>query len=162
MVNPKIWGVPMWKSMVNVVKDYPENPSPQDKQQYGMWFSLFAFVLPCEKCRNNFRRHIKHLPIQNYLGSKMELATWLHLVYNETLKDQGRELISFKEFWKKYGNDNPDGNISGMGSGMGGGQMGGGYFGLSTQVWVILIIVLALGYYYRFHRRGTPLASLMK
>lgn len=153
MVNPKIWGKPMWQSLVNIVKDYPNNPSAEEKQQYGMWFGLLGFVLPCEKCRANYRLHLQKMPIQSYLGSRMELATWLHLVYNKTLDDQGRDPVSFREFWIKFGNNPENGHST---------SQNGSILGLSTRMWVLLLIVLALVYYYQFHRTGKPLASLMR
>lgn len=68
---------------------YPESPSPIDKSTYKAYYDELWKVLPCGKCSVNYRRHLEELPIEGFLGSKMELFEWtvrLHNIVNRELR----------------------------------------------------------------------------
>ena len=86
-INPAIWGAPAWIFLRNVAKGYPDKPSPLDKQNYKSFFESLANTLPCSKCRTNYKRHIREIPINSYLSNKNSLYGWVNKIKSKTKVD---------------------------------------------------------------------------
>ena len=82
-IDPKIWGRSYWDIFYYTALSYPKNPTPNDKMKYKQFFQLAGSVVPCEKCRNNFTKHIQELPIDDYLDSSYDLFTWVNQMDNK-------------------------------------------------------------------------------
>ena len=61
-MDTRFWGPPGWKLLHQIAYQYPENPTPEDKLNYGIFYSNLGNVLPCKYCRNSFTKYIKNLP----------------------------------------------------------------------------------------------------
>ena len=82
-MRPEVWGPHAWIFLHSVTLDYPDNPTIQDKHNMKIFINSLGNVLPCEKCRNNFKHHLKELPItDNVLESKTNLVNWLIDIHN--------------------------------------------------------------------------------
>jgi hypothetical protein len=107
-MDTRFWGPPGWKLFHQISYKYPENPTDQNKLDYGMFYSNLAYVLPCKYCRNSFTKYIKNLPIQDYLVSRAKLTEWIYLMHNKVngkLRRQGflkTPNPSFEEVNQKY------------------------------------------------------------
>jgi hypothetical protein len=100
LMDPKIWGAPLWTSMINIAKVYPKTPTNEDITYYKIFYSSLAYVLPCYKCRKNYQNHLQSNPIQ--LSDRQSLLTWIHRVYNQTREQVGLKPTSYEGFINKY------------------------------------------------------------
>jgi len=136
-MDPKIWGRNMWTSMVHIAQVYPTNPTNNDINNYKIYYTSIANVLPCEICRGNYRNHLTNLPIR--LESKQALLDWLYRIHNQTLIQQNRPQISYLEFMNKYS-----------------GKVGYTNSNKTQKVLIVLIIlaIIASGSYYYVYKKG--------
>lgn len=88
-ISPKYWGPCGWAMIHYIALGYPKHPTNAHKQQYTAFFETLGNVLPCLKCRNNFRRHLTHAPPTAALAEgKDALFAWtvrLHNIVNGEL-----------------------------------------------------------------------------
>lgn len=142
-MDPKIWGRSLWASLIYIAQVYPENPTPKDKQNYGLFFITVGKVLPCYACQKNYATHLQSLPIQ--LRSKTALLDWLHKLHNKTLEQMGRPNLSYADFLNKYIGQNTKSIFS-------------------NKCLLILLILagIALGYYYFFYKKRSRPFVLVK
>jgi len=76
-IDPKVWGNPGWKFLDAVIAGYPVFAMREDRQQMESFLIALGYVLPCEKCRNNFRQFVIQYPPSDYVGGRAELAYWM-------------------------------------------------------------------------------------
>ena len=91
-MDTRFWGPPGWKLLHQIAYQYPENPTPEDKLNYGIFYSNLANVLPCKYCRNSFTKYIKNLPIDGYLETKTK-KTGENLRILQTQADSVRAIL---------------------------------------------------------------------
>ena len=81
--NPKIWGPKAWFFIETIILSYPNNPTLNDKTIFKNFFNSLANILPCEKCRNNYKNHIKSNPLNDdILCNKNNLIEWIVKIHN--------------------------------------------------------------------------------
>lgn len=85
-IAPHVWGPHGWKFMHAVALAYPETPSVEEKQAALQFFSSLEYLLPCESCKQNFRKEIQMFPLKPALVSKQKLNEWLTEVHNSVNK----------------------------------------------------------------------------
>lgn len=91
-MDTRFWGPPGWKLLHLIALNYPNHPSPEDKINYGIFYSNLKDVLPCKYCRKSFTKYINNLPIESYLVSRDTLFEWVYLMHNKVngkLRRQG-------------------------------------------------------------------------
>lgn len=103
-INPKVWGRDVWNFFYFVALSYPKNPTQSDKIKYKNFFELGGSVVPCEKCRLNFQKHIRELPIEKYLNSSYDLFTWVNKMDNKVRELNDRPQYSVEESMNYYMN----------------------------------------------------------
>lgn len=82
-LNPKIWGPKAWFFLESCIISYPNNPTNEDKQIYKNFLTSLVNILPCSKCRFNYKNHIKEFPLNDYyLEDKDKLLTWFINIHN--------------------------------------------------------------------------------
>ncbi len=107
-MDTRFWGPPGWKLLHQIAYQYPENPTPEEKLNYGIFYSNLGNVLPCKYCRNSFTKYHNHLPVHGLLDSRKKLTEWVYLIHNKVngkLRRQGfldTPNPSFKEVNEKY------------------------------------------------------------
>ena len=94
-MDPSVWGKDLWRSLHRITYAYPDNPSSEDQQNANIFFSTIGNLLPCEKCRLNYKKHLKKYPINdNVLANRDSLMNWLIDIHNETNKILGKPVIN--------------------------------------------------------------------
>jgi hypothetical protein len=119
-LNPIIWGPHAWIFLHSVTLSYSNCPTNNEKQNMKKFMNSVGKILPCEKCRNNFKKHIlKHELNNNVLNSKKSLVKWMLNMHNEVNHSTGKEKITYEQlldiYDKMYSNvpkNNPDLNLN--------------------------------------------------
>ena len=82
-MKPEIWGPHAWMFLHSITLEYPEEPTEQDKQDMIIFIKAVGNVLPCKKCRDNFKTHVQKYPLDNAaLSSRKNLVKWLIDIHN--------------------------------------------------------------------------------
>lgn len=107
-MNTKFWGPSMWVTIHTIAFGYPVNPTEAQMGQYRDFYANMQYTLPCSYCRQSFSEFLKIMPIENYLGTRYQLAYWTYIIHdmvNKKLSSQTRKKITsppFIEVVKKY------------------------------------------------------------
>lgn len=112
-MNQNIWGKCGWVLIHSIAVNYPNNPSPSEKENTIKFFTLLGDMLPCRYCRQHYHENLKSIPIN--ANSKMDLIWWTIDLHNKVNIITGKKVLSRKEalqkiiaMYKKYP-DNPEG-----------------------------------------------------
>ena len=102
-IDPIIWGPELWKFMHYLTISYPENPTNEEMNTIYNFFQTIQTVLPCEKCRYNFKYHLENTPLnKEILSNNVHLIKWLYNIHNQVNKSTGKPELPYNEFIKKY------------------------------------------------------------
>lgn len=82
-LNPEIWGPKAWFFIESAIISYPDNPTNIEKENFKNFINSLIYILPCNKCRNNFKIHISKYPLNdNILNKKNNLLNWIIKIHN--------------------------------------------------------------------------------
>lgn len=85
----KIWGPGMWFYLHTMSFNYPIRPTEKDKKNYKNFVLNLQNVLPCGKCRINFKNNLKSYPIKPcHLKNRTNFSKYiyrLHEIVNNML-----------------------------------------------------------------------------
>ena len=99
----KHWSRQCWVMLFSIALTYPENPTNDDQHNYKRYFIDLMYVLPCEDCKNNYRRHMKELPINPFLrGGSQALFTWVLKMHNMINRMLSKPEITAAQAMGKY------------------------------------------------------------
>lgn len=93
---PVLWGNHTWYLLHILVAKPISNI-----HEYHTLFYYLQYMLPCEKCRNNYRQHLLALPIPN---TKRNLSEWLINVHNRVNLSIHKPIMNIYEmrsFWNR-------------------------------------------------------------
>tara|TARA_B100000131_G_C17938175_1_gene541206 strand:- start:213 stop:626 length:414 start_codon:yes stop_codon:yes gene_type:complete len=131
-VSPNEWGPPAWKFIHYISLVYPNNPTELDKKHYTDFFSSLQYVLPCPKCSENYKKHLKIHPLENSLENSDSLFKWTVDIHNEVNKINNKPLYTYDEAYNEY--LNKQNNIRN-----------------NFIICGILLLILLLFVYFKFH-----------
>lgn len=108
-IDPKVWGKPSWDYYHYVTFDYPENPTPEDKNNYRIWARMFGLTLPCKKCSDGYLALFDDPSSGVSLtdGALTNIETfveWGYRMRTEIQKKIGGEQITYIAFLNNYMN----------------------------------------------------------
>lgn len=97
-IDPKLWGKAGWKFSTSIVFAYPQNPTDDDKRGYHAYFVSLQYVLPCERCRINYARHLKKFPLTyETLESPSTMLQWYLNIRNMSNNELGKPSINLED-----------------------------------------------------------------
>lgn len=100
-MKPEIWGPATWTLLHSITLEYPESPTTEDKENIKNFINCFGKVLPCEKCRINFKSHIEEIPLNDdVLNSRKNLIKWMIDVHNSVNKMNGKKELTYHDALK--------------------------------------------------------------
>lgn len=109
-IDPAIWGPHLWNFMHYLTLSYPENPTEDEKDTLYNFFHTLQTVLPCEKCRYNFKSHLEKTPLsEDILSNNANVIRWLFDLHNEVNKSTGKPELPYDEFIKIYSTKKDEG-----------------------------------------------------
>jgi hypothetical protein len=97
MLAPTVWGRCIWITVHVVALAFPEHPTTSDRERYRKFYLSIGDVLPCMKCRLNYKRHLSELPIDFYLADRDSLFLWTVKMHNIVNKELGKREWSIEE-----------------------------------------------------------------
>jgi hypothetical protein len=99
-MNQNIWGPHMWFTLHTISFNYPLYPTNEEKKHYTSFIESLKYVIPCGTCKKNFKRTLKHLPLQ--LNSRQEFVYWLIDIHNEVNSLTGKKIMDRNKVIKLY------------------------------------------------------------
>ena len=102
-IDPTIWGPYLWKFMHYLTLAYPDKPTEDDKNNLFNFFDSVKEIIPCEKCRYNFKKHLDLSPLtEEILEDNVEVVKWLYNIHNNVNKSLDKPNLSYEDFIKEY------------------------------------------------------------
>ena len=102
-IHTNFWGPGAWEFLHSITFNYPNHPTPKEKQQTRQFFHLLKYVLPCERCRQHYTEGIeKIMPIEPHLKNQETLSRWLVRFHNTVNKRLGKPIMSYDSVREKY------------------------------------------------------------
>jgi len=109
-IKPDIWGPHLWRFLHYLSLSYPETPTDEEKEIMLNFLESLQEILPCEKCRYNFNKHLDSLDMK-VLNNNESFVKWMFNTHNEVNKSTGKPELSYDEFIKMYSTSNQN-NLS--------------------------------------------------
>jgi len=79
-----VWGPAAWMVLHTVSFNYPVNPTPEDRKNYRNFILSFGKVLPCGKCRENFKHTLERMPVTDaVLASRDCISRYVYRLHND-------------------------------------------------------------------------------
>lgn len=104
-IDPHIWGPHGWQFMHYITIGYPERPNDEFKKNISNFFMSLKYLLPCEKCRQNYNTHISKYPLtDNILSSRKKIIEWLIDIHNEVNSMTNKSIMSYEKSLETYMN----------------------------------------------------------
>jgi len=100
-MHPEVWGKHFWRVIHLTALGYPMEPSKDEKVDYVNFYVNMGKILPCAKCRRNYKRHLNNLPLNFFLDNRHELFKWTVHLHNIVNKETGKLQWSL-EFAENY------------------------------------------------------------
>ena len=110
-MDPNIWGPPSWLFLHSVTLNYPQNPTPQDQEDFRIFFDSLKHVLPCPTCKEHYAKNLTLKPIN--LKNRDTLVNWLIDVHNSVNVSNGKRKLPYQEVYDIYDDLYNGGNFLG-------------------------------------------------
>lgn len=79
-----VWGPAAWMVLHTVSFNYPVHPTPEDRKKYRDYILSFGKVLPCGKCRENFKHTLERMPVTDeVLASRDCFSRYVYRLHND-------------------------------------------------------------------------------
>ena len=99
-----IWGPPLWHVLHTMSFNYPVQPSKEEKSHYRNFILNLKHTLPCGKCRENFKKNLKDLPLyMKHMESRETFSKYVYDLHELVNKMLGKKSgLSFEEVTDRY------------------------------------------------------------
>lgn len=95
-MDTRFWGPSAWKLMHLVAYNYPDKPSKEEINNYGMFYNNLKYILPCKYCRISLDKFMSEIPLEKYIGSRKKLTEWVYLIHNKVSDKLRKEGLTDK------------------------------------------------------------------
>ena len=96
-IDPNAWGPNMWYIIHIIAVSYPQQPTFQDRKTFQDFYERLVYILPCHKCRMNYSRHLREIPIIPYMDNRNKLVEWSILLHNRVNKELGKPELTITD-----------------------------------------------------------------
>jgi len=102
-----VWGPSLWHTLHVISFNYPVKPTKKNKRDHKRLIYCLRCTLPCGKCRKNFRKNLKDLPLtEKDLKNRKSFSKWMfnmHELVNKMLnKKSGLTYEQVKERYEHF------------------------------------------------------------
>lgn len=82
-LEPTVWGPHAWFFLESIALGYPQNPTYEEIQSAKNFLTSLKDLIPCERCRHNFKKHLKKTPLtHSTLSDNEKLFKWIVDIHN--------------------------------------------------------------------------------
>ena len=109
-----IWGPAMWHILHTISFNYPNDPTPGDKDTYYRFILSLGSVLPCRVCRDNFRNnlravgfvsdHVEQGRAHPMMANRHAFSLFVYNLHKEVSNTQGRDWTDVVSFYHMRAN----------------------------------------------------------
>ena len=99
-----MWGNTAWMFLYTLAWGYPNNPTAEEKRSALQLFYSMRDMLPCEKCRFNFRAKMKGplgVQLQDAVSCSDKLFRFVYDLESAVAHKNGKEIPSFEEVQRR-------------------------------------------------------------
>lgn len=97
--DPSVFAGPAtWVAIHSAAATY----TPSKKNGFIKLIQGVAETFPCERCQRNFAKHLRELPLGNYLKNKDELFLWTYLMHDKVNQLKRVKSPAYKDVKKYY------------------------------------------------------------
>lgn len=89
-----------WKVFHTILAQYPDHPTPEERQTLESYIYLFSRVYPCRECAEHFQKMLQEHPPQT--SSKEHASQWGCHVHNIVNKRLGKPIFDCMDISDKY------------------------------------------------------------
>jgi hypothetical protein len=100
-INPQLWGKSGWIFLFSIALTY----EIENKDFYKNFFISIQNILPCNKCRKNYKKHLNDLN-DTVFNNKENLLYWLLNIKNEIAIENKQKIITLDEMLNEIYNKN--------------------------------------------------------
>lgn len=99
-----IWGPGMWHFLHTMSFNYPIEPSEEDKHHYKDFIESLGNILPCGKCRENYKHNMKDVPIlMKHMKSRDSFSRYVYDLHEHINKMLGKKSgLTYDEVRERY------------------------------------------------------------
>lgn len=103
-MRTKSWGPPAWFSTTCYLMGYPScKPTATQKRNYKRFLTSFGDVLPCNLCRDSYKKFVRESPLtDSVLSTRKKLVMWFFKIHNKVNKKLGCKVLTTAQMNKKY------------------------------------------------------------
>lgn len=101
-IDPERWGPPAWDFLYCVAFSYPHEPTSRDRKRMLAFLKSLGKILPCERCRKNYRKKIKKMSPKKNLKSKKTFVLWIMNIKNDIARQGNGKLDTYNNLCEKY------------------------------------------------------------
>jgi hypothetical protein len=91
----------IWMHLHMVTLTYPNEPTPQERDDYTQWFLLLGKTLPCDACKRNFAKNLEETKFNKRtdMASRDSFARFVWNFHNHINTKLGKHVnMSWEEF----------------------------------------------------------------
>lgn len=96
-IPPSVWGPRMWATIHFIALGFPESPTVAQRAAFTDFFDrILPFIIPCNECATNYRRHLRELSGLNFrrFDSASSLFEWTVALHNKVNTELGKPQLS--------------------------------------------------------------------
>ena len=95
---PAVWGPLFWSTMHIVSLGYSPTPSKEEQAAAIQFYRSLEHVIPCPICREHYSQALKEKPVEEVVGSRDALVTWLFDLHNKVNQQLGKSTITWEQY----------------------------------------------------------------
>ena len=97
-ISMDIFGPTAWQFLHYVSINYPDYPTLQDKINYKNFMISIQYILPCNLCSVNYKKHLEELPLTDEILSSRDLfIKWVIDMHNIVNKIKNKPILSYDD-----------------------------------------------------------------
>ena len=98
------WGASGWFTLEIFAMGYPlSGPTKKQRLDYKRFYKSFGDTLPCNLCRDSFKKFIKEVPLDDKaLSGRKNLVFWVFKIHNLVNKKLSCKQFSRSDMERKY------------------------------------------------------------
>lgn len=108
-MSPEAWGPAGWHFIHATVLTFPQNPTEEQVRDYKEYFNALSNILPCELCREEFKKKLNEAPPP--YDNADHMFRWTVDLHNQVNQENGKPKLSYEQAQKEFVNNSNPKNV---------------------------------------------------